>query len=155
MGSDRRFPGDAHIWDKPNAPRPPASLRASARLRPRGNCRRTAPQPTAPANRHSRLPLSVQTSIARTLAMAHRQTRRGKSNVVAGMVPSGETNMTPDLKILVWSVALTFIQVLIAAATANQQVGLATLAGNREHMPELTGFAGRANRAHRNMLENL
>ena len=30
-----------------------------------------------------------------------------------------------------------------------------TLVGNREHFPELTGWAGRAYRAHRNMIENL
>jgi uncharacterized MAPEG superfamily protein len=35
------------------------------------------------------------------------------------------------------------------------QVGLATLAGNREGMPEVKGWGGRAARAHRNMLENL
>jgi uncharacterized MAPEG superfamily protein len=35
------------------------------------------------------------------------------------------------------------------------QVGLPKLAGNREDMPEITGWAGRAIRAHRNMLENL
>lgn len=63
--------------------------------------------------------------------------------------------MTPDLKLLLWSVALTFVEVLVAAAGANAQVGLATLAGNREGMPALTGWAGRAQRAHRNMLENL
>jgi uncharacterized MAPEG superfamily protein len=45
--------------------------------------------------------------------------------------------------------------VLIAAASANQVVGLNTLAGNREGMPELTGFAGRARRAHLNMIENM
>ena len=44
---------------------------------------------------------------------------------------------------------------LITAAAANQQVGLSLLAGNRESMPELTGFAGRAKRAHLNMTENL
>ena len=63
--------------------------------------------------------------------------------------------MTPDLRLLLWSVALAFVQVLVAAATANSQVGLAALAGNREVLPELTGIAGRAQRAHRNMLENL
>lgn len=63
--------------------------------------------------------------------------------------------MTPDLKLLLWSVALTFVEVLVAAAGANAQVGIATLAGNREGMPALTGWAGRAQRAHRNMLENL
>jgi uncharacterized MAPEG superfamily protein len=35
------------------------------------------------------------------------------------------------------------------------QVGLPTLAGNREGLPEMTGWAGRAARAHRNMLESL
>jgi uncharacterized MAPEG superfamily protein len=63
--------------------------------------------------------------------------------------------MTPDLHLLIWSVALTVVQALVAVAGANAQVGLATLAGNREGMPAITGWAGRAQRAHRNMLENL
>ena len=63
--------------------------------------------------------------------------------------------MSLDLKYLLFSVLLTFVQVLIAAAAANQQVGLSTLAGNREGMAQLTGFAGRARRAHLNMLENM
>jgi uncharacterized MAPEG superfamily protein len=63
--------------------------------------------------------------------------------------------MTPELVYLVWSVALTVVLVLIAALGAMQQVGLPKLAGNREHMPEITGWAGRAERAHRNMLESL
>ena len=63
--------------------------------------------------------------------------------------------MTPDLKLLLWSVVLTFVQVLVATGAANLQVGLAPLVGNREDMPELTGLAGRARRAHYNMLENL
>ena len=63
--------------------------------------------------------------------------------------------MSPDLKVLVWSVALTFIEMLVAVLFANQQVGLGMLAGNREGLPELTSFAGRAQRAHRNMLESL
>ena len=63
--------------------------------------------------------------------------------------------MSLDLKYLLLSVLLTFVQVLIAAAAANQVVGLATLAGNREGVPELTGFAGRARRAHLNMVENM
>ena len=44
---------------------------------------------------------------------------------------------------------------LVCAMAANQQVGLSTLASNREGMADLTGFAGRARRAHLNMLENL
>ncbi len=63
--------------------------------------------------------------------------------------------MSPDLKYLLFSVILMFVQVLVAAAAANQAVGLTTLAGNREGMGELAGFAGRARRAHLNMLENL
>lgn len=63
--------------------------------------------------------------------------------------------MTPELRILVWVVALTFIQVVAAALAANGQVGLLALAGNREGMRPLDGFAGRAQRAHRNTLESL
>jgi len=63
--------------------------------------------------------------------------------------------MSMDLKYLLFSVLLTFVQVLIAAASANQAVGLNTLAGNREGMAELAGFAGRARRAHLNMIENM
>ena len=63
--------------------------------------------------------------------------------------------MTPELAYLVWSAVLTFVLVLIAASGAQLQVGLERLAGNREDMPEITGWAGRAQRAHRNMLESL
>ncbi len=63
--------------------------------------------------------------------------------------------MSPDLKYLLYSVILAFVQVVIAAAAANQQVGLPTLAGNREGLPELAGVAGRAKRAHHNMIENM
>ena len=63
--------------------------------------------------------------------------------------------MSLDLKYLLFSVILAFVQVVIAAAAANQEVGLTTLAGNREGVAPLTGFAGRAKRAHLNMLENL
>jgi len=63
--------------------------------------------------------------------------------------------MTPDLTYLVWAAVLTVVLVVIAVLGATQQVGLVTLAGNREGMPELTGWAGRAQRAHRNMLESL
>ena len=63
--------------------------------------------------------------------------------------------MTPLLTLLVWSVALTFVQMLIAANGAALQFGIATLAGNREGLPEAKGWAGRARRAHLNMLENM
>jgi uncharacterized MAPEG superfamily protein len=63
--------------------------------------------------------------------------------------------MPLELKLLVWSTALTLVQCAIAALGAMQQVGLPALAGNREGLPAMEGWAGRAERAHRNMLENL
>jgi uncharacterized MAPEG superfamily protein len=63
--------------------------------------------------------------------------------------------MTPELMYLLWSAALTLVLAAIAVSGATLQVGLPRLAGNREGMPEITGWAGRARRAHFNMLENL
>lgn len=63
--------------------------------------------------------------------------------------------MTIDLQMLVWAAALTLVQMLIAVLAAQGQVSLPTLAGNREGMPVLSGWAGRAQRAHFNMLESL
>lgn len=63
--------------------------------------------------------------------------------------------MSPDLRLLLWTLVLTFIEVVVAVLFANAQVGLGMLAGNREGLPPLAGFAGRAQRAHRNMLESL
>lgn len=63
--------------------------------------------------------------------------------------------MSPDLKYLLFSTILTFVQVLVAAIGANQAVGLNTLAGNREGLGEIPGWAGRARRAHLNMIENM
>lgn len=67
--------------------------------------------------------------------------------------------MSPDLHSLLFylllSVILCFVQVLVAATGANTQVGLPALAGNREGLPEMVGWAGRARRAHLNMVENL
>jgi uncharacterized MAPEG superfamily protein len=63
--------------------------------------------------------------------------------------------MSLELKLLVWSVALAFAQCLVAVTGALLQVGLPLLAGNRENMPAITGWGGRAERAHRNMLQSL
>ncbi|HVZ02651.1 MAG TPA: MAPEG family protein [Dongiaceae bacterium] len=60
-----------------------------------------------------------------------------------------------ELNLLVWSVALCVLQMLIAVITAQGQVGLMPLVGNREGFPELKGIAGRARRAHENMVSNL
>jgi len=63
--------------------------------------------------------------------------------------------MTPELWYLIWSAALTFVLAVIAVSGATLQVGLPTLAGSREGLPDISGWGGRAQRAHRNMLENL
>lgn len=63
--------------------------------------------------------------------------------------------MKPELVWLLWAVALTLVQMLLAVGAATLQVGLPALAGNREGLAPCTGWAGRAQRAHRNMLENL
>ena len=63
--------------------------------------------------------------------------------------------MKPELMLLVWATLLTLVQAVVAVQGAMMQVGLATLAGNREGLPEIKGWGGRAARAHRNMLENL
>jgi len=63
--------------------------------------------------------------------------------------------VTVELSLLVWAVVLTFVQMVIAATAATAEVGLPKLAGNREGLGELPGWAGRAQRAHRNMLESL
>lgn len=63
--------------------------------------------------------------------------------------------MKPELVWLLWAVALTFAQMLVAVLGATAQVGLPALAGNREGLAPCTGWAGRASRAHHNMLENL
>jgi len=63
--------------------------------------------------------------------------------------------MKPELALLAWAVLLTFVQMLVAVSGATLQVGLPTLAANREGLAPCTGWAGRAARAHHNMLENL
>ena len=50
---------------------------------------------------------------------------------------------------------LTVVQVVIAVMLTMTQVSLPDLAGNREGLGEPASMAGRAVRAHRNMLENL
>jgi uncharacterized MAPEG superfamily protein len=63
--------------------------------------------------------------------------------------------MTIELRLLVWSTALALIQMLVALSAEIAQVGVVRLAGNRESLPAFEGWAGRALRAHRNMLESL
>src|SRR6516162_8745674 len=63
--------------------------------------------------------------------------------------------MSLELTLLIWAVGLTFVQMLAAVSGAILQFGLPDIAGNRENMPPATSWAGRAQRAHHNMLENL
>lgn len=63
--------------------------------------------------------------------------------------------MKPELMLLAWAVILTLAQMLVAATGAASQYGPMPLFGNREGLAPLTGWAGRAYRAHHNMLENL
>ncbi|MBV8779615.1 MAG: MAPEG family protein, partial [Alphaproteobacteria bacterium] len=63
--------------------------------------------------------------------------------------------MTLELKILVWTAVLAFIEVIVAAVAAQTQIRLPELAGNRDSLPPLTGWAGRAQRAYRNTYESL
>lgn len=63
--------------------------------------------------------------------------------------------MTTDLMMLVWSAVLCIALIMPYAGAKSQRLGLATLAGNREGVPPSTGWVGRAERAHANMIENL
>ncbi len=66
------------------------------------------------------------------------------------------TNEIPiELTLLIWAAALTILQMLVSALGSTSQIGLTTLAGNRDNLPETTGWASRAQRAHRNMLESI
>lgn len=63
--------------------------------------------------------------------------------------------MSPDLTYLVWATALTMVQLLIVIVGASFSIPLPVLAGNRETPVEGKGWLGRAQRAHRNILETL
>lgn len=63
--------------------------------------------------------------------------------------------MKPEITLLVCAVGLTFIQIIVALLLSLPQAGLPALLGNREDMPALEGAAGRAHRAHRNMVESM
>ena len=63
--------------------------------------------------------------------------------------------MSVELTMLVWSVVLCLLQAVISVQGALNQVGLPMLAGNRDNLPVIGGWGGRAKRAHANMVENL
>jgi len=63
--------------------------------------------------------------------------------------------MKAELVLLAWATVLNLVQAVVAVQGALMQLGLPMLAGNREGMPEVKGWGGRAARAHRNMVENM
>lgn len=63
--------------------------------------------------------------------------------------------MPMEVKYLLGSAALAVLQMTVATIGLILQVGLPAAAGNRENLPAATSWVGRAQRAHRNMLENL
>ena len=63
--------------------------------------------------------------------------------------------MTVDLTYLVWTVALTLALQLDVIVGAMGTIPTGVLAGNRETPVEAKGWLGRAQRAHRNMLESV
>jgi uncharacterized MAPEG superfamily protein len=66
----------------------------------------------------------------------------------------GETAMGVELKMLLWSIVLGLVQIALAASLATGQRGLGWNVGPRDSAAaQLTGAAGRLDRAARNFLE--
>jgi uncharacterized MAPEG superfamily protein len=63
--------------------------------------------------------------------------------------------MKPELTLLAWSVVLAIVHMLAMVQALVGQKGLMTAFGNRENLPELAGWGGRAQRANVNMAQNL
>ncbi|MGA9573937.1 MAG: MAPEG family protein [Lysobacterales bacterium] len=60
-----------------------------------------------------------------------------------------------ELTMLMWASVLYVVQIMAAALAAEIQNGLAWGLGNREVVPAVKGWGGRAKRAHVNMSESL
>ena len=65
------------------------------------------------------------------------------------------TELPMELAMLMWASILYVVQILIDAAGADLQNGIAWGLGNRENIPVVPGWGGRAQRAHANMAESL
>lgn len=63
--------------------------------------------------------------------------------------------MKTELAMLAWSAALCVLLAVPYTVGLILERGLPALAGNREGFAPATGWIGRSQRAHRNMLENL
>lgn len=62
--------------------------------------------------------------------------------------------MTPDLRLLAYSALLTWVMIMVASLLRTKG-SLALGFSNRDALPEPSPLAGRADRAAKNMLENL
>jgi len=65
------------------------------------------------------------------------------------------TDLSIELTMLLWASVLYVAQILVAAVVADVQNGVAWGLGNRDAIPVVPGWGGRAQRAHVNMSENL
>jgi len=65
------------------------------------------------------------------------------------------TELSIELTMLLWATILFVVQIAIAAGAADFQNGIAWGLGNREEIPAVPGWGGRAKRAYINMAENL
>jgi uncharacterized MAPEG superfamily protein len=65
------------------------------------------------------------------------------------------TDLPMELTMLLWASIIYVAQILVAATAADINNGIAWGLGNREHIPVLEGWGGRAQRAYVNMAENL
>lgn len=63
--------------------------------------------------------------------------------------------LSMELTMLMWASILYIVQIAIGALAADMQNGLAWGLGNREEIPAVEGWGGRAQRAYKNMAENL
>ena len=65
------------------------------------------------------------------------------------------TDLSMELTMLLWASVLYVAQIAVAAVAADVKNGIAWGLGNRDVIPVVPGWAGRAQRAHANMAESL
>ena len=63
------------------------------------------------------------------------------------------TELSMELTMLLWASVLYVAQIAVAAVAADVQNGVAWGLGNRDVIPVVPGWGGRAKRAHANMAE--
>ena len=65
------------------------------------------------------------------------------------------TDLSVELTMLLWTSILFIAQILLASVAADIQNGMAWGLSNRDDIPAVAGWGGRAKRAQDNMAENL